>query len=74
MNGSSLADTPIEWVRDALYGLERAKEKVSAALNTLQGPERSEGMRMAVEAMGATEVARALGVSRQRVYQLMGER
>ena len=58
-------------IEEAIGGLEEAQARIAGNLKALEGPERSEGVRMAVEAMGASEVARALGVSRQRVYQLM---
>ena len=57
--------------RQALTDLEAARGAVFSVLKNLEGQERQEGIRAALEAgIGATELAKGIGISRARVYQL----
>lgn len=57
----------IDAVREARKGL-------FAHLRELSGPERAEGLRQALAAgFGASELARGVGISRARLYQLLGQ-
>ena len=63
-------------VEEALRMRAEARAHIAAAIEALPpGQERREGIRAAHDAgMGATSLARLLGLSRQRIYELLEER
>ena len=62
-------------VEEALELRAEARAQLVAAIEALPpGRERREGIRAAHDAgMGATNLARLLGLSRQRIYELLEE-
>jgi DNA-directed RNA polymerase specialized sigma24 family protein len=62
-------------VEEALKLRAEARAQLAAAIQALPpGKERRDGIRAVHEAgMGATSLARLLGISRQRVYELLDE-
>ena len=56
-------------VRDATVELERVQAEAQAAV-ARAGRERSRAVRAALEVFSAIDLARELGVSRARIYQL----